>query len=55
MIKSGSIILSGQVANIGEKRNACRFFTGQPEESRTPRRSIHRLEDDTKMDITEMG
>jgi hypothetical protein len=40
---------AGQVAHMGEKRNACRIFVGKPEGKRALGRPRHRWEDNIKI------
>jgi hypothetical protein len=53
MMKSRRMRWVGQVARMGEGRNACRALVGKPE-GKTPRgRPKPRLVDDIKMDLRE--
>jgi hypothetical protein len=47
--------MAGLVARLGEKRNAYRILVGKPEGERPLGRPRHRLEDNTKMDLREIG
>jgi hypothetical protein len=47
MIKSRRMRCAGDVARIGEKRNACRILVGKPEGNRCV--------DNIKMDLREIG
>jgi hypothetical protein len=55
MIKSTWMKWAGHVACIGEKRNAYKLLVGQPEGKRPIGRLRHRLKDDIKVDIMELG
>jgi hypothetical protein len=46
---------AGQVARIGEKRNAYRILVGKPERKRPLGRPSHRWVDNIKMDLRETG
>jgi hypothetical protein len=46
---------AGHVAYIGERRGVYRFLVGKPEGKRLLGRPWHRLEDDIKMDLQEVG
>jgi hypothetical protein len=41
----------GQVARMGEKRNACRVLVEKPEGTRPPGRPRRRWEDNIKIDL----
>jgi hypothetical protein len=55
MIKSRRMGLAGQVARMGEKRNAYRILVGKPEGKRPLGRSRRRWVDNIKMDLREIG
>jgi hypothetical protein len=44
-----------QVAQIGEKRNACKLLIGKPEGKRPLERQRRRWVDSSKMDLGEIG
>jgi len=44
----------GHVACVGEKRCVCRVLVGKPEGKKPLGRSMHRWEDDFKMDLNEV-
>jgi hypothetical protein len=46
---------AGNVARIGEKRNAYRLLVGKPEGRRPLGRSRHRWLDNIRMDLVEVG
>jgi hypothetical protein len=54
MIKSARIRWAGNVARIGEKRNAYRILVGKPEGKRRPERPKRRLANNIKIDIREI-
>jgi hypothetical protein len=54
MIKSRRMRLAEYVAQMGEKRNACKLFVGKPEGKRPLRRPRHRWVDNIKMDLREI-
>jgi hypothetical protein len=54
MIKSG-IRLAKQLAQVGEKRNACRILVGKPEGKRPLERQRHRWVDNIKTYDREIG
>jgi len=45
----------GHVAHMGERRGTCRVLVGKPEGKRPPGRSMHRREDNIKMDHKKVG
>jgi hypothetical protein len=55
MIKSRRMGLAGHVGCMGEKRNAYKVLVGKPEGKRPLGRLRHRLEDNIKMDLREIG
>jgi hypothetical protein len=55
MIKSMRMRWAGQVARMGEKKNAYRVFVGMPNGERPLVRSRRRWEDNIRMDIREIG
>jgi hypothetical protein len=55
IIKSRSIRWAGNVARMGEKRNAYRISVGKPEGKRPLRRYRCRWEDNIKIDLREIG
>ncbi|KAJ4428289.1 hypothetical protein ANN_24307 [Periplaneta americana] len=54
-IKSRRLRWAGDVAHIGESRNAYRVLVGRPEEKRPLGRPRRRWEDNIKMDLREVG
>jgi hypothetical protein len=46
---------AGHVARMGANRNAYRILVGRPEGKRPLGRHRHRLEDNNKMDLREIG
>jgi hypothetical protein len=55
VIKSRKIRWAGNVARMGEKRDAYRILVGRPEGRRPLGRSRLRWEDNIKMDLQEVG
>jgi hypothetical protein len=55
IIKSRRMRWAGQVARMGEKRNAYRILVGKPEGKRPLGRPRRRWEDIIKMDLREIG
>jgi hypothetical protein len=55
IIKSKSIRWAVHVARRGEKRNAYRLLVGKPEGKRPLGRPRHRLVDNIRMDLGEVG
>jgi hypothetical protein len=55
IIKSSRMRLAGNVARMGEKRNAFRLLVGNSEEKGTLGRPRHRWMDNIKMDLGEIG
>jgi hypothetical protein len=55
MIKSRRMRWAGNVARMGEKRNAYRILVGKPEGKRPLGRHRRRWEDNIKMDLGEIG
>jgi hypothetical protein len=55
MIKSRRMRWAGDVARIGEKRNAYGILVGTPEGKRPLGRSRRRWVDNNKMDLKEIG
>ena len=47
--------MAGHVACMGDKRGVYRVLVGKPEGQRPLGRSRHRLEDNIKMDLQEVG
>jgi len=54
VIKS-RIRLAGHVASMGEKRGVCRNLVGKPDGKRPLGRPRRKWEDNTKMDLQEVG
>jgi hypothetical protein len=54
IIKSGRMRWAGNIAGMGEKRNAYRLFVGKPEGKRALGRPRRRWVDNIKMDLVEM-
>jgi hypothetical protein len=54
MNKSKRMIWAGNVARMGEKRNAYRILVGKPEEKRQLGRPTRRWVDNIKMDLREI-
>jgi hypothetical protein len=50
MINSRMMRWAGDVASIGEKRNACRILLGKPDGKRQLGRPRRNCEDNTEMD-----
>ena len=46
---------AGDVARVGERRDACKVLVGKPEGKRPLGRLRRRWEDNIKMDVQEMG
>jgi hypothetical protein len=55
MIKSRRMRWTGNVARMGEKRNAYRILAGKPEGKRPLGRTIRRWVYNIKINLTEMG
>jgi hypothetical protein len=55
IIKSRRMRWAGHVAQLGEKRNACRILVGKPEGKRPLRRPRYRWVDKIRMDLGEIG
>jgi hypothetical protein len=55
MIKSRRVRWAGHAARLGEKRNAYRILEVTPEGRRPLGRPRHRLVDNIKMDLREIG
>jgi hypothetical protein len=55
MIKSRRMRWAGHVARMREKKNAYRTLVGQPEGKKPLERRRRRWEDNSKMDIREIG
>jgi hypothetical protein len=55
VIKSRRLRWAGHVARMGERRGAYRALVGKPEGRRTLGRPRRRWEDNTKMDLREVG
>jgi hypothetical protein len=55
LIKSRRMIWAGHVACMGEKRGAYRILVGRPEGRRPLERPRSRWEDNTKMDLQDVG
>jgi len=53
--KSRRLKWVGHIACMGERRGAYRIFVGKLEGKRLLKRPRHRLEDNSKMDLQEMG
>jgi hypothetical protein len=51
MIKSRRMGWAGHVAQVGEKRKACRILVAKPEGKRPLGRPRHRWVDNIKMDL----
>jgi len=55
VIKSRGIRRAGRVARMGEKRGVYTILVGKPEGKRPLGRARHRWENNTKMDLQEVG
>jgi hypothetical protein len=55
MVKSRTMRWTEHVAHMGEKRNACRVLMGRPEKKRPLGRPRRRWEDNSNMDLREIG
>jgi hypothetical protein len=55
MVKSRKMRWSGNVARMGEKRNAYRLLVRKPEGKRSPERPRRRWVDNVKMGLGEIG
>jgi hypothetical protein len=55
MIKSRRMRWTGHVARTGERKGIYRVLVGKPEEKRPLGKSTRRWEDNTKMDLQEVG
>jgi hypothetical protein len=55
MIKSRRMRWAGNIARMGEERNAYRILVGKPEGKRPLRRPRRRWVDNIKMDLIEVG
>jgi len=55
VIKSRIMRWAGHVACMGERRGVKRVLVGKPEGKRPYGRPRHRLEDNVKMDLQEVG
>jgi hypothetical protein len=55
MLKSMRMRWAGNVARMGEKRNAYRILVGKPEGKRPLERSRRRGVDNIKMDLRDIG
>jgi len=55
VIKSKRIRWTGHVARFGERRGVCRNFVGKPEGNRKLGRPRRSWDDNTKMDLQEVG
>jgi hypothetical protein len=55
MINSRRLRWAGNVARLGEKRNACRILVGKPEGKRPLGRLRRRWVDNIKIDLRERG
>jgi len=55
VIKSGIMRWAGHVTGMGEKRGAYKVLVGKSERRRPLGRPRHRWEDNTKMDVHEVG
>ena len=51
----GRMSWAGHFSPMGEKRNCCETWLGKPEGKRSLGRPRHRWEDNTKVDIKEIG
>jgi hypothetical protein len=51
MIKSRMVRWAGNIASVGEKRNAYRILVGKPEGKKPLGRLRHRWEDNIKRDL----
>ena len=54
-VKSRRLRWAGHVARVEQSRNAYRVLVGKPEGNRPLGRPRHRLEDNIKMDLREVG
>ena len=55
MTKSRRLRLAGHVARMEEGRSAFKLLTGKPTENQTLGRPRHRLEDNIRMALEEIG
>jgi hypothetical protein len=55
LIQSRRMRLAGQVAHMGDMRNAYKIFVGKPEGKRPLGRHRYRWEDNIRMDVRELG
>jgi hypothetical protein len=55
IMKARRMRWAGHVAQIGEKRNACRFLVGKPEGRRPLGRPRRRWVNNIRMDLVEVG
>jgi len=55
VIKSRRLRLVGHAARMGERRGVCGVLVGKPEGKRPLGKSMHRWEDNIKMDLQEVG
>jgi hypothetical protein len=55
MIKSRRMRWAGHVTQMGAKRNAYRLLVGKPEGKRPLQRPRHRLKDDIKVNLRDIG
>jgi hypothetical protein len=55
MVKSRRMIWAGNIARMGEKRNAYRILVGKPEGKRPLGRPRHRWDYNIKMGLREIG
>jgi hypothetical protein len=54
-IKTETLRLVGHAARLGERRGVCGVLVGKPEGKRPLGKSMHRWEDNIKMDLQEVG
>jgi hypothetical protein len=54
-MKSRRMRWAGNIARLGEKKNACRIFVGKPEGKGSPGRPRRRWNDNIKIDLREIG
>jgi hypothetical protein len=55
VVKSWRMKWAGNIARIGNLRNACKILVGKPEGKRAPGRNGRRWKDNIRMDLREVG